>query len=273
MSSLFRREKIDIINKYGLSYITKSILGLSPDDEYINEEFIKNHIEFGTGKDNNDPHFILKDIQFGYDNPDYPGKFIFTIDGKFFNNELSSIIDSNIIEKWNTKLSDNIRSTNSRFKIGLKNIKPDYTILLSGLIENIEFINLDINKTGKKPVYFKIDKGSYLNYNIRLDGGLYLPGSFDEDDYNIMNKRIREFININNYNNILIKNGIYTDCRRDKLPPGFPYYNDYNQRYNLYINDSNGKNIKITKEMEKYYGFTENNLEKQDDRIYYTKYF
>ena len=273
MSSLFRREKIDVVNKYGLEYITKSILGLSSDDKYINEKFIKNHIEFGTGKDNNDHHFILKDIQFGYDNPDYPGKFQFTINSKFFNNELPSILDSNIIEKWNTKLSGNIRSNNSRFKIGLKNIKPDYTILLLGLIENIEFIDLDINKTRKKPVYFKIDKGSYLNYNIKLEGGLYLPGSFDEDDYNIMNKRIREFININNYNNILIKNGIVVDCKRNELPAGLPYFNDYNSKFNLYLNNFDGRKIKITKTMEDYYGLTNKNLEKHNDLIYYTKYF
>ena len=42
MSSLFKREKIDVTNKYGLEYITKSILGLPPEDKYINEEFIKN---------------------------------------------------------------------------------------------------------------------------------------------------------------------------------------------------------------------------------------
>lgn len=273
MSSLFKREKIDVTNKYGLEYITKSILGLPPEDKYINEEFIKNHIEFGTGKDNLNPHFILKNIQLGYDNPDYPGKFIFTINGKFFNNELPSILDSNIIKQWSAKLAGNIRNNNSRFKIGLKNIRRDYSIFLNGLVENVEIIDFDINKTNTKPVYYKIDKGTYLNSNIRLDGCLILPGSYSFDDYSIMDKRIKELINIDNYNNILIKRGIYVDCIRHKLPFGFPYYNDYNQRYNLYFKDSNSKNIKITKEMERYYGLTERNLERQDDKIYYTKYF
>ena len=263
MSSLYKREKIDI-NKYNLDLLSKiffNFIGYS-------QQFLEDHIEIGSGLTPEDPHITLKDINIDRD-------MGVRINIDFIRRRLPDILKDELTKDiWKPESFNK----NNIIRIGFKNIGFNHyhNIILNGKFSDTEFINLNKNNNNNKTedfLMFRCGDRCYLDSNIKMDGRFFSSDIWDGNDIDKITPKVKKYININNYNNILIKNGIYTDCRRDKLPVGLPYYNDYNSKFNLYLNNFDGRKIKITKTMEDYYGLTNKNLEKHNDLIYYTKYF
>lgn len=264
MSSLYKREKIDI-NRYHLDLLSKiffNFIGYS-------QQFLEDHIEIGSGLTSEDPHITLKDIYLkGNDNE-------IRIKGDFIKRRLPDLLKDELTKDiWKPE-----SFKNNIIRIGFKNVNcENKSIILNGKISDMEFIDLGTNKQHNS-LWFICGDRCYLDSNIRMDGLFLSNGIFLENDVIGITRNIKKYININNYNNILIKGGIRIDPGVNEeigdLPKGLMYY-EYKAKIKwLFIKEYNNlkNDIKVTKEMKKYYELDDKtDLNEENGYEFYVKY-
>ena len=259
MGSLFKREKIDITSRYHLELLSKIFFNFIGYDQ----QFLEDHIEIGSGLTPEDPHIILKNISINRD-------MEVRINIDFIRRRLSDILKEDLTKDiWKSFNKNNI------IRIGFKDVifNHYHGIILNGKFSDIEFINLSKNNNNKteKILRFRCGDKCYLDSNIKMDGRFVSSGIWDENDIAKIAPKVKKYININNYNNILIKGGIEIDPNKGllgDLPKGLMYYEYVSEIRWLFIND-----IKITPEMKKYYELDDNKDLNEDNGFeYYVKY-
>lgn len=266
MSSLYKREKIDI-GRYNLDLLSKIFFNFIG----YNQQFLEDHIEIGSGLTSEDPHIILKDISINRD-------MEVRINIDFIRRRLPDILKEDLTKDiWKPQSFNK----NNIIRIGFKNISFNHYhgIILNGKFSDIEFINLNKNNNiSGSFLMFRCGDKCYLDSNIKMDGRFISSDIWDENDINKITPKIKKHININNYNNILIKGGIEIDPNEGllgDLPKGLMYYEYASEIRWLFIKEyNNSKNdIKVTPEMKKYYELDDNkDLNEEDGFEYYVKY-